>query len=65
MKLFIDIFSISMMFVFSYALGRKSESDNKAVIPPMVTWFSIIWVVGIMILLNLSDIIKLMKFYSQ
>lgn len=65
MRLVIDIISIIFMLLFAYAFGRKSESDGKPVVPVTVTWFTLFIILGIMLLLNLPEIIKLMKLYSS
>src|SRR5699024_12530265 len=64
MKLIVDVISFIFMFLFAYAFGRKSESDGKPVVPLTVTWFTILMIFLIMLLLNIPFISKIMKLYS-
>lgn len=64
MQLMVDISLILVIFIFSYAFGRKSQSDNQPVIPTTVTWFSLFIIMGIYLLINLSSIINIMMAYS-
>lgn len=61
MQMIVDMLLIVLMFVFAYAFGRKSESDNKPIIPSEVTWFTLFFLLIILILLNLPAIFSLIS----
>jgi len=65
MQMIVDISLIIFMLLFSYAFGRKSESDNKPVVPQEVTWFTLFLLMGILLLLNLPSIIQMMASYGE
>lgn len=65
MRLLVDLSLILIIFLFSYAFGRKSESDGEHVIPLTVTLFTLFLIVGIYIIINLPSIFEVMSRYSN
>lgn len=61
----VDISLILLMFMFSYAFGRRSESDNQPVIPQEVTWFTLFQILGVLLILNLPAIFDMMLSYGK
>lgn len=64
MQLIVDFSLILVIFIFSYAFGRRSTTDDQPVVPVTVTWFSLFIIIGIYILINLNSIIDIMVTYS-
>ena len=65
MQLILDLSLILIIFLFSYAFGRRSAADGKHVIPSEVTWFSLFFIVGVYVLINIPGIIQVMANYSS
>lgn len=64
MQLIIDLSLILIIFIFSYAFGRKSAVDGQTVVPTTVTIFSMFIIIGIYLIINLPSIIDIMLTYS-
>lgn len=65
MQLILDLSLIFIIFMFSYAFGRRSQVDGQPVIPPIVTLFSLFIIIGVYIVINLPGIIQVMVAYSS